>query len=100
MPLPGVVGLLAAVASAALATVAGNWAQAVSAATAVALLVIWLVLYTRIAKPINRQLTAAAADGDILLDARALQGEWDRIIDARAIIQGLAVAALCITLMV
>jgi Domain of unknown function (DUF1772) len=100
MPLPGIVGLLAAVASAALATAAGNWAQAVSAGTAVALLVIWLVLYARIAKPINRRLTDAASNGDTLLDARALQGEWDRIIDARAILQGLAVAALCITLMV
>ncbi len=100
MPLPGVVGMLAGATSAALAAAAGRWNQAVPAAIAVALLAVWLVLYARISKPINRQLTAAAATGDTPADARALQGKWDRIIDARAIIQGLAVASLCVTLMV
>jgi hypothetical protein len=100
MPLPGAVGILGAAISAALAAAAGNWAQAVPAATALALLVVWLVLYTRISRPINRQLTAAAASGDLPPDARALQNKWDRIINARAIIQGLAVALLCVTLMV
>ncbi len=100
MPLPGVVGILATATSAALAAAAGNWAQATPAATALALLVVWLVLYARISKPINRQLAAAAATCDIPPDARALQGKWDRIINARAIIQGLAVASLCVTLMI
>jgi hypothetical protein len=100
MPLPGAVGILATAISAALAAAAGNWVQAVSAATALALLVVWLVLYARISRPINRQLTAAAATCDIRPDARALQGKWDRIINVRAIIQGLAVGLLCVTLMV
>lgn len=100
MPLPGVVGMLAGATSAALAAAAGRWDQAMPAATAVALLAVWLVLYARISKPINRRLTAAAATGDTPPDARSLQGKWDRIIDARAIIQGLAVASLCVTLMV
>jgi hypothetical protein len=99
MPLPGVVGILATATSAALAAAAGNWAQAVPAVTALALLVVWLALYARISAPINRQLTAAAATCDTPPDARALQGKWDRIINARAIIQGLAVASLCVTLM-
>jgi hypothetical protein len=59
MPLPGAVGFLGAAISAALAAAAGNWAQAVPAATALVLLVVWLVLYTRISRPINRQFTAA-----------------------------------------
>jgi hypothetical protein len=100
MPLPGVVGLLAAATSAALAAAAGRWDQAVPAATALALLLVWLALYAGISKPINRQLTAAATAGHIPPDARALQGKWDRIINARAIVQGLAVASLCVTLMV
>lgn len=100
MPLPGAVGMLAAAITAALATAAGRWAQAVPAATALALLLVWIALYARISKPINRQLTAAAAACDTPPDARALQGKWDRIINARAIIQGLAVASLCVTLMV
>ena len=31
-------------------------------------------------------------------DARALQRDWDAVITARAVLQGLAVAALCATL--
>jgi hypothetical protein len=60
MPIPGAVGIVAAAASVALAAVAGRWAEAIPAATAVALLLVWLVLYTRISAPINRQLSAAA----------------------------------------
>jgi hypothetical protein len=100
MPLPGAVGMLAAAITAALAIAAGKWAQAVPAVTAPALLVVWIALYARICKPINRQLTAAVAVCDTPPDARALQGKWDRIINARAIIQGLAVASLCVTLIV
>lgn len=98
MPLPGVVGILGAALSTALAAAMGNWAQAVPAATALLLLLLWLVLYTRVSKPINLRLTAAADSGDVPSDARVLQGHWDRIIDARATIQGLAVASLCVTL--
>ena len=100
MPLPGVVGLVAAAASAALAAVAGRWVQATPAAIAVALLLAWLVLYTRISAPINRQLTAASRSHEVPSNARALQDNWDRVSDARAVIQGLAVTGLCLSLMV
>ena len=99
MPLPGVVGMIAAAASAALAAAAGRWTAAALAATALALLLVWLVLYLRVSKPINRQLTAAAQAHDVPANARALQAGWDRIINARAILQGLAVCALCVALM-
>jgi Domain of unknown function (DUF1772) len=99
MPLPGVVGMTAAAASAALAGVAGRWTTAVMAGTAVALLLVWLVLYVRVSAPINRQLTAAAEARDIPANARALQANWDRVINARAMLQGLAVCALCVALM-
>ena len=98
MPVPGAVGLVAAAASAALAAFAGRWAEAVPAAVAVFLLLAWLVLYARISAPINRQLVAAARSSDVPSNARALQDKWDRIINARAIIQGLAVTALCLSL--
>ncbi len=100
MPLPGAIGIVAAAASAVLAASAGRWAVAISAATAVALLLIWLVLYARISAPINRQLSVAAKAGDTLPNARLLQDKWDRIINTRATIQGLAVAALCLTLII
>ena len=99
MPLPGVVGIIAAGASAALAAAAGRWTTAIAAATALALLLVWLMLYLRVSAPINRQLTAAAQAHDVPANARALQANWDRIINARATLQSLAVCALCVALM-
>ncbi|HTQ18968.1 DUF1772 domain-containing protein [Mycobacterium sp.] len=98
MPVPGVVGGVAAIASAALFALAGQWDQTVSAGCAVVLLLAWIALYMRISAPINRQLTQAAADHQVPPNARALQSNWDRIINARAILQALALAALCVTL--
>jgi uncharacterized membrane protein len=98
MPIPSVAGLIAAAASALAAAAAGRWTTAAPAATAVALLLVWLVLYLRVSAPINRQLTAAAEAHDVPANARALQAGWDRIINARATLQGLAVCALCIAL--
>ena len=99
MPVPGVLGVVATAVSAALATVAAHWAQTIAAGAALVALVIWLVLYTRVSAPINRQLTAAADASRALPNGRALQAQWDRIIGARAMLQGLAVAALCVVLM-
>jgi hypothetical protein len=99
MPVPGVLGVVATATSAVLATLGAHWVQAVAAATALVLLLVWLMLYTRVSAPINRQLTAAADAGQTLPNGRALQVKWDRIIDARAVLQGLAVAALCLVLM-
>jgi Domain of unknown function (DUF1772) len=100
MPVPGVLGIIAAAASAALAAAAGRWTTAIAAATALGLLLIWLALYLRVSAPINRQLTAAAQAGEVPANARALQANWDRIINARATLQGLAVCALCVALMI
>ena len=99
MPVPGVLGFLAAAASAVLAMVAAHWAAAIATVSALALLLVWLVLYTRVSAPINRQLTAAAVANEPLANGRALQAKWDRIIGVRALLQGLALAALCVALM-
>lgn len=98
MPIPGALGLVAAATSGILAALAGHWMQATAAGVAVLLLVIWLGLYTRVSAPINRQLTAATNTGRTLTNGRALQTSWDRIIGARALLQGVALAALCVVL--
>lgn len=98
MPVPGVLGVAATATSAVLATVTAHSSQAIAAGVALVLLMVWIVLYTQVSAPINRQLTAAADAGEALPNARALQAKWDRIIDARAALQGLAVAALCVVL--
>ncbi|OBI22611.1 DUF1772 domain-containing protein [Mycobacterium sp. E2497] len=98
MPVPGVLGIVAAAASAVLAIVAAHWPQAIAAAAALVLLLVWLGLYTQVSAPINRRLTAAADAGQPLPSGRVLQAKWDSVIDARAVLQGLAVAALCVAL--
>jgi len=98
MPVPGVLGILAAAIGSATAAVSAHWAQAICAAVALAALLIWLLTYLRISAPINQQLTAAAHTGETLPDGRALQAKWDAVINTRAALQGLAVAALCLVL--
>jgi Domain of unknown function (DUF1772) len=98
MPVPGVLGVVASATSAILAAAATNWKQAIAAAAALVLLLVWIVLYTQVSAPINRQLTAAADSGQLLPNGRVLQAKWDRIIGVRAMLQGLALAALCVAL--
>ncbi|MCW2516937.1 MAG: hypothetical protein JWR11_5979 [Mycobacterium sp.] len=100
MPVPGVLGVLASAAAAVLALVAEHWPRAIAAAFALIMLLVWLVLYTRVSAPINRELTAAADAGRVLTNGRVLQAKWDHIIGVRAVLQGLAVAALCVALMI
>ena len=99
MPVPGVLGLLAAAISAVLAATAGHGTQAVAASVAVGLLVVWLLIYLRVSAPINRRLTAAVGQSDPPINARELQHNWDRVITIRAVLQGLAVTALCTALL-
>jgi len=98
MVVPGVLGLVAAAVASALAAVAGHPATSAAAGAALLLLVVWLVLYLRVSAPINRTLTAAADAHETPDDARSLQREWDRVIVPRAVLQGLAVVALGVSL--
>lgn len=98
MPVPGALGILAAAAATVLAAMAGHWAQTIAAGVALVLLIIWIGLYTQVSAPINRELTEAAHVGRSLPNGRALQDKWDGIIGVRALLQGLAVVALCVAL--
>jgi hypothetical protein len=98
LPVPGILGLIAAAAASVLAAVAGHPGAAASAGAAFLLLLVWLLLYLRISAPINRRLTAAADAHETLANARTLQRDWDRIIIPRAVLQGVAVAAVCAAL--
>ncbi|MBV9091446.1 MAG: DUF1772 domain-containing protein [Mycobacteriaceae bacterium] len=99
MPIPGALSLVAAALSAALAGWAGRWSAASAAAAAVGLLSTWLAIYVGVSAPINRRLTTAAKAGEVPADARTLQTDWDRVITARAVLQGLAIVALCVALL-
>jgi hypothetical protein len=98
MPVPGILGIIASAAASLLAALAGRPVASATAGAALALLVVWVLLYLRVSAPINRALTAAADKHETPANARALQHDWDRIIAPRAVLQGLAIAALCVSL--
>jgi hypothetical protein len=98
MPVPGILGLIAAAVAAVLAAVAGRPAASATAGAAFLLLVVWVLLYLRVSAPVNRKLTAAADAHETPADARTWQRDWDRIIVPRAVLQGLAVLALGVSL--
>jgi hypothetical protein len=98
MTVPGILGIIAAGAASVVAAVAGHPARSATAAAAFLLLAVWVLLYLRISAPINRRLTAAADAQETPANARTLQRDWDRIIVPRAVLQGLAVLALGVSL--
>jgi hypothetical protein len=91
-------GLIAAIATAALAAATGHWVSAAAGALATVALLVFLAVYTRVAKPVNTALTAAAVADRVPADARELQARWDSVINARVALQALALAALCVGL--
>ncbi|WP_354567393.1 hypothetical protein [Glaciihabitans sp. UYNi722] len=95
-----VIDLAASAAAGVLAAIGGNLPQALAAGIALVLLLVWTVLYPRISAPINRVLTASADAHETPANTRALQAGWDRIIVLRAMLQGAAVLALGISLIV
>jgi hypothetical protein len=100
LPLPGVIGLVAAALAAITAGIAGHAVATIAAAVAVAAQVVWLTIYVRVSAPVNRALTSAAKAGRVPADVRPLQRKWDSVITARAILQATAVIALCAALAV
>jgi hypothetical protein len=94
----GIGGLIAAIATAALAAATGHWVSAAAGALATLALLVFLAVYTRVAKPVNTALTAAAVADRVPANARELQARWDSVINARVALQALALAALCVGL--
>ncbi len=95
---PGVAGLVAAIAGTVVVAWAGHLGATIAGAVAVLALAIWLIIYVRISAPINSRLTAASQRGEIPSDARQLQQRWDSVITPRSGLQMLAIIALCTVL--
>jgi hypothetical protein len=96
LPTFSVGGLIAAVGTTALAAAGGRWVSCVAAALATLALVLFAVVYTRVSKPINVILTAAAFADRVPNDVRQLEARWDSVINARVALQTIALAALCV----
>jgi len=97
-PAIGAGGLIAAVAMTAVAAAGEHWVSAAAGALAALALVIFIVVYNRVSKPVNTALTAAALADRVPGDVRVLQARWDSVIDARVALQTFALAALCVAL--
>jgi hypothetical protein len=54
---------------------------------------LWIVIYRRVAAPVNAELTRHARAGSVPTDA-ALQARWDSVIVARVLLMGFAVVSL------
>jgi hypothetical protein len=93
-----VVGLIAAVATTAVAAASGHWVSTATAALATLALISFALVYTRISKPVNQVLTAAALANQVPADARQLQARWDSVINLRVALQTLALTGLCVAL--
>ena len=93
MPIFGVLGIVGALASVAFLRVSWPWAL-----SAVAAQVLWIVVYRRVAAPVNAELTRQALAGSVPADARALQAQWDSVIVARVLLMGFAMIALAVAL--
>jgi hypothetical protein len=91
-------GLIAAIATAALAAAAGHWVSAVAGTLATFAVIIFILIYTLIAEPVNAVLSAAALADRVPANARELQARWDSVIDGRVVLQTVALAALCVAL--
>lgn len=89
MPFFGVLGIIStlclAVAAPSLYSIVAFGAQ-----------LIHLGIYFRVSKPINESLTAAAIRGESLSNAQHLQRRWDSVIVPRALMLGIAM--LCVAL--
>ncbi len=87
-------GLLAAVATTAVAAASERWVSTGAGALATLALIVFSAVYTRISKPVNAALTAAALADRVPADTRRLQARWDSVLDARVALQTIALAAL------
>ena len=93
MPIFGVIGIVGALASIAFSRISWLWAL-----SAVAAQLLWIVVYRRVAAPVNAELTRQARAHSVPTDARALQTRWDSVIVARVLLMGFAVVALAAAL--
>jgi len=89
MPIFGVVGMVGPLASIAVSRASLPWAL-----LAVAAQVIWLVIYRRVAAPVNAELTRHARAGSVPTNARTLQARWDSVIVVRVLLMGFALVSL------
>ncbi|MFE6734837.1 DUF1772 domain-containing protein [Microbacterium sp. NPDC057650] len=98
MPAVGIPATVLTALTAAAAFLWGTTLSGILSAVGLVLLVTWLLVYARIAKPINTALTAAALADEVPDDARALQARWESVLPLRVALNGVTITLLAATL--
>jgi Domain of unknown function (DUF1772) len=93
MPIVGVIGLVSTLLVAIFSTNVLAW-------LAVVALVIHLLIYTIISKPVNAQLVRAVKQGTVLANTKQLQRRWDSVIVYRALLLTAALLSLVIVALI
>lgn len=91
---PALVGVASTVATAVVSIPVNGPAGVLADVVAALLVAVWLVVFVRVAAPVNRALTAAARGGAPVADSRALQQRWNNVIDLRAALLGCVLLGL------
>ena len=94
LPVPGVIGILAAATATAAVAITGSAASSAAAGIAFIAMLAWLRLYLHVAAPVNRALTPAAIAGVTPGNSRSPTVRWDTVITTRALLMAIAVAGL------
>ena len=98
MPAIGIPATVLTALTTAAAFLWGTTLSGILSAAGLVLLVTWLLVYARLAKPINTAMTAAALADEVPADARALQARWDSLLPLRVALNGITIALLAATL--
>ena len=96
MPIWGVSALLSNLLLVVLSRSGQRWFYFVS----LLMLILFVVIYARLSKPINRLQTEAARTGERLNNSRELQASWDRSVMIRVPLLVVSLLAQCLVLLV
>ena len=96
MPIWGVLAILSNLLLVVLSRSGQRWLYLASLLT----LILFVILYNLLSKPINRIQTEAAKNGERLSNARELQVSWDRVLLIRVPLLVVSLLAQCLVLLV
>jgi hypothetical protein len=96
MPIWGISAILSNLLLAVLSRSGQRWFYLAS----LLMLVLFVILYNLLSKPINRIQTAAAKTGQRLDNGRELQASWDRVLFIRVPLLAMSLLAQCLVLLV
>ncbi len=96
MPIWGVLAILSNVLLAVLSKSGRRWFYFAS----LFMLILFVMIYARLSKPMNRLQTEAAKAGKSLDNGRELQASWDRVLLIRVPLLVVSLLAQCLVLLV